>query len=194
MRGTTYPAHLSTNSRVQKWLHQAILWVRKRSTEDTCVLNGADSGLSTALAVRHMVRKKILSIVFVVRRFPSDLTLILDEVTSQDLPVSHKIPYNPKLQPRFQALAVQYQSPGNPGAGVAGSLSGKKVRGRLQLQLRCAIALKFLCVSSPQTGAPSSRLCDRQLGLPALVVSAKLSAITTKPLYFLKTIFPFAIS
>lgn len=53
---------------------------------------------------------------------------------------------------------------------------------------------KLLCVLSPQTGDPGSLLCDGQLDLPALVVSAKLRAITTKPLYFLQTIFPFAIS
>lgn len=53
---------------------------------------------------------------------------------------------------------------------------------------------KHFSVPSPLTGAPSSRLCDGQLGLPALVVSAKLRAITTKPLDFLQTIFPFAIS
>lgn len=53
---------------------------------------------------------------------------------------------------------------------------------------------KHLSVLSPLMGAPSRRLCDGQLGLPALVVSAKLRAITTKPLDFLQTIFPFAIS
>lgn len=49
-------------------------------------------------------------------------------------------------------------------------------------------------ISSVQTCRPGDCLPDRQLGLPALVVIAELDAITTKPLYFLQTIFPFAIS
>lgn len=41
---------------------------------------------------------------------------------------------------------------------------------------------------------PGGWLPNGQLGLLVLVVSVKLDAITTKLLYFLQTIFPFAIS
>lgn len=46
----------------------------------------------------------------------------------------------------------------------------------------------------PQTCVPGGWLPDGQPSLPALAVSAKFDAITTKPLYFLQTTSPFVIS
>ena len=93
---------------------------------------------------------------------------------------------NPDPHSSFQALELQCRSPGNSRDRNSRPLAGEQVRAGLSPN--CSICCPR--IPSPQTHTPGGWLPAGQPGLPTLAVSAKLDAITTKPLLFLTNNFP----